>query len=83
MYGQKIRKKDIYLQRLGEICEKADGYQEEEFLKDQAEGTIFPLREKNKEIKSYVIERCGHTPWREKYARREFVDILLSELDEK
>lgn len=122
-------KKDIYLQRLGEICEKADEYQEEEFLKDQAEvngmlyekiwkeadwlrksgkllerferitcplvliqgtvdphpaeGIILPLREKNKEIKSYVIERCGHTPWREKYARREFVDILLSELDEK
>lgn len=122
-------KKDIYLQRLGEICEKADGYREEEFLKDEvevkgklyekvwkeadelrksggllerfkriecplvliqgtvdphpSEGIILPLRENNVEIKSYEIEKCGHTPWREKYARREFIDILFSELNEK
>lgn len=121
-------KNDAYLKRLGRICDRADGYQEEEFLKDQAEingelyekvwkeadelrksgkllecfekilcplvlvqgiadphpaeGILLPLREKKKEIKSYVIERCGHTPWREKYARKLFVDILLSELNE-
>ena len=34
--------KDEYLQRLGEICDRADGYQEEKYLRDKAEvnGTL-------------------------------------------
>lgn len=120
-------KKDESLRRLGEICDRADGYQEEEYLRDKAEvngelyekvwkeaarlrksgkllerfgriscpvaliqgavdphppeGVIQPLRECNVDIKSYVLEQCGHTPWREKYAREEFAKVLFSELE--
>ena len=119
--------KDEYLRRLGEICDRADGYQEEESSADKAEvngklhekvwkeaaglrktgklserferiscplvliqgavdphppeGVIHPLREHNVDIKSYVLDKCGHTPWREKYAREEFARILFSELE--
>lgn len=119
--------KDQYLQRLGEICDRADGYQEEKYLMDKAEvdadlyekvwreaaglrksgklserfgriscplaliqgaadphppeGIIQPLRDRNVSIKSYVLDKCGHTPWREKYAREEFARVLFSELE--
>ena len=119
--------KDEYLRRLGEICDRADGYQEEESLGNQAqvngnlyekvwkeaaglrksgkllerfariscpltlisgavdphppEGVIRPLRDRNVDIKSYVLDRCGHTPWREKYAREEFTRVLIAELE--
>ena len=46
-----------------------------------SEGVIQPLRECNVDIKSYVLEQCGHTPWREKYAREEFARVLFSELE--
>ncbi len=46
-----------------------------------AEGVIQPLKDRNVVIKAYVLDKCGHTPWREKYAREEFVRVLFSELD--
>lgn len=119
--------KDEYLRRLGEICDRADGYREEEALRDEAdidgdlyekvwkeaaglrksgnllerfkkiscpmvliqgasdphpaEGVIRPLKDRHVDIKSYVLDRCGHTPWREKYAREEFARVLFSELE--
>lgn len=125
--GEKVGEKDKYLRRLGEICDRADGYQEEKFLSDKAEvngdlyekvwkeavglrksgkllerferiscslvliqgavdphppeGVIQPLRDCNVDIKSYVLDKCGHTPWREKYAREEFLEVLFSELE--
>ncbi len=118
--------KDECLRRLGEICDRADGYQEEEALRDEAdingnlhdkiwkeavrlrksgellerfgrivcplvliqgaadphpaEGVIQPLKDRNVGIKAYVLDKCGHTPWREKYAREEFAKVLFSEL---
>ncbi len=118
--------KDGCLQRLGEICDRADGYREEEALRDgadvngnlhdkiwkeavrlrksgellerfgriscplvliqgaadphPAEGVIQPLKDRNVDIKAYVLDKCGHTPWREKYAREEFARVLFSEL---
>lgn len=118
--------KDEYLQRLGEICDRADGYQEEESLRDEADingelyekvwkeavrmrksgkllerfkriscplvliqgaadphpaaGVIQPLKDCHVDIKSYVLDQCGHTPWREKYAREEFARVLFAEL---
>lgn len=120
-------KKDECLRRLGEICDRADGYQEEESMGDKAEvngdlyekiwkeaaalrrsgkllerfrrvscplvliqgaadphppeGVIQPLRDCNVDIKLYVLDQCGHTPWREKYAREEFAGVLFSELE--
>lgn len=132
-FGQILRQleegfgeKDEYLQRLGEICDRADAYQEEKYLRDKAEvngdlyenvwkeaaglrksgkllerferiscplvliqgavdphppeGVIQPLRDRNVDIKPYVLDQCGHTPWREKYAREEFARVLFSEL---
>ncbi|MCI8464815.1 MAG: alpha/beta hydrolase [Lachnospiraceae bacterium] len=122
-----IGEKRESLQQLGEICDRADGYQEEESLKDKTEingelyervwkeaaglrksgkllerflriscplvliqgmvdphpleGVIQPLRDRNVDIKSYVLDQCGHTPWREKYAREEFAKVLFSELE--
>lgn len=119
--------KDEYLRRLGEICDRADGYQEEKNLRDKAEvngelyekvwkeaaglrksgkllerfgriscplvliqgvvdphpseGVIQPLRDRNVDIKSYVLDKCGHTPWKEKYAREEFAEVLFLELE--
>ncbi len=124
--GDGFGEKDGCLQRLGEICDRADGYQEEEALRDgadingnlhdkiwkeavrlrksgellerfgriscplvliqgvadphPAEGVIQPLKDRNVDIKSYVLDKCGHTPWREKYAREEFARVLFSEL---
>lgn len=121
-------KKDEYVQRLGEICDRADGYLEEEALRDTAEidgdlyekiwkeaaglrksgkllgrfqniscplvliqgaadphppeGVIQPLRDSSADIKSYVLERCGHMPWREKYAKEKFAEILFTELED-
>ncbi len=125
--GDGLGEKDECLQRLGEICDRADGYQEEEALRDgadingnlhdkiwkeavrlrksgellerfgriscplvliqgaadphPAEGVIQPLKDRNVDIKSYVLGKCGHTPWREKYAREEFARVLFSELE--
>ena len=45
------------------------------------EGVIRPLRDRNVEIKSYVLDKYGHTPWRKKYAREEFARVLFSELE--
>lgn len=124
---EEVGEKDKYLQRLGEICDRADGYQEEKSLSDKAEvngelyekvwkeaaelrksgkllerferiscllvliqgavdphppeGVIRPLKDRNVDIKSYVLDKCGHTPWREKYAREEFARVLFSELE--
>lgn len=44
-------------------------------------GVIDPLKALNVDIKSYVLDKCGHTPWREKYAREEFARVLFSELE--
>lgn len=125
--GEEVGEKDKYLRRLGEICDRADGYQEEKSLSDKAEvngelyekvwkeaaglrksgkllerferiscplvliqgavdphppeGVIQPLRDRDVDIKSYVLDKCGHTPWREKYAREEFAKVLFSELE--
>ena len=119
--------KEECLQRLGEICDRADGYQEEESLRDEADvngdlyetiwkeaaglrksgkllerfkriscpivviqgvvdshpatGVIQPLKDSHVDIKAYVLDKCGHTPWREKYAREEFARVLFSELE--
>ncbi len=121
--------KDEYLKRLGEICGKADRYQEDESLRDEADvngdlhekvwkeasrlrksgellerfkriscplvliqgvvdphpalGVICPLKDNNVDIKSYVLDKCGHTPWREKFAREKFAEILFSELEKQ
>lgn len=29
----------------------------------------------------YVLEKCGHDPWKEKYARKRFLDLLEAEVN--
>ncbi len=43
-----------------------------------AEGVLVPLNDRIRRI--YLLERCGHTPWREKYAKNPFIGILKDNL---
>ncbi len=45
------------------------------------DGVINPLNEKVNEYILYILEKCGHTPWNEKYARSDFFDILFKEIN--
>ncbi len=45
-----------------------------------AEGVSEPLSKKIKDFKLITIEKCGHEPWNEKYAKEKFYRILLKEL---
>lgn len=31
-------------------------------------------------VKSYIIDKCGHTPWKEKQASKRFFEILVQEI---
>ena len=44
------------------------------------EGVAEPLREAGVSFSSRLLPRCGHTPWREQYARGPFFDLLAREL---
>ena len=41
-----------------------------------AQGVIIPLQECGVHCESYVLEKCGHSPFMEKYAKDEFYSIL-------
>ena len=45
-----------------------------------AEGLTGPLSKRNIPYQFYLLERCGHTPWHEKYARSRFFEILEQEI---
>lgn len=40
------------------------------------EGVIKPLEENGIPCKTYILEKCGHSPFMEKYAKKIFYDIL-------
>lgn len=40
------------------------------------EGVIKPLEENGIPSKTYILEKCGHNPFMEKYAKEKFYDIL-------
>ena len=42
-----------------------------------AKGVIVPLQENGVECEAYMLEKCGHSPFMEKYAKEEFYKILL------
>ncbi len=44
------------------------------------DGVITPLTESNLIICAHLLDRCGHTPWKEEYAALEFNRILLTEI---
>jgi pimeloyl-ACP methyl ester carboxylesterase len=45
-----------------------------------AEGITEPLEKVKKDHRFYLLEKCGHYPWREKYAREEFYRIIKEEI---
>lgn len=45
-----------------------------------ARGVIIPLQEKGVDCKAYVLEKCGHSPFMEKYAKEDFYQILLENI---
>ena len=45
-----------------------------------AEGIEKPLAKASNNFKFFLLEKCGHTPWIEKYAKDRFYDILREEL---
>lgn len=42
-----------------------------------AKGVTIPLRENGVACETYILEKCGHSPFMEKYAREEFYEILI------
>lgn len=48
-----------------------------EFDPHPAEGVTLPLQEKGIPCETYVLRKCGHSPFMEKYAKEEFYKILL------
>jgi pimeloyl-ACP methyl ester carboxylesterase len=46
------------------------------------EGVSFPLKKRFKNLTVYRLEKCGHSPWREQYARERFYEIVRKELGE-
>ena len=40
-------------------------------------GVIAPLLENGVKCELYVLEKCGHSPFMEKYAKEEFYKLLL------
>ena len=47
-----------------------------------AEGIQEPLTARLKDFRMIMLEKCGHEPWRERYAMDKFYDILEHELSE-
>ncbi len=46
-----------------------------------AEGVREPLTRVLKDFRFILLEKCGHEPWQEKYARDKFYEILKNELE--
>lgn len=44
------------------------------------QGVFVPLSECGIDIQTYILEKCGHTPWKEKYAIDKFYQILFDEI---
>jgi pimeloyl-ACP methyl ester carboxylesterase len=44
------------------------------------EGVTFPLEKRIKDFTVYPLAKCGHNPWKEKYARKRFYEILQEEM---
>ncbi len=45
-----------------------------------AEGVIEPLKGAVRDLGWYVLNKCGHSPWKEKFAQEEFYKIVAREV---
>ncbi len=77
---QKVWQEAAAMRRSGELLVKFRGLKTPltvihgEYDTTPPESIVEPLR--GMTFDSYIIPRCGHTPWREKYARTEFFELL-------
>ena len=46
-------------------------------------GVTIPLQENGVQCETYVLEKCGHSPFMEKYVKDEFYKILIRAIGEK
>lgn len=46
-----------------------------------AAGVRIPLQEILKDFTFHILEKCGHTPWRETYAKDEFFRLMKEEIE--
>ncbi len=53
-----------------------------EYDVNPAEAVREQFSEVIKDFKFFLLEKCGHSPWYEKYARDKFYDILKDEITE-
>lgn len=44
-------------------------------------GVRYPLEKRIKDFTVYMLEKCGHEPWKEKYAYERFYEIIRKELE--
>jgi pimeloyl-ACP methyl ester carboxylesterase len=47
-----------------------------------AEGVKKPLSRTLKDFKFILLEKCGHEPWMERYAKDRFYEVLKGEIEE-
>jgi len=40
------------------------------------EGVYEPIHEKGLNVTLHLLEKCGHTPWKEQFAKEEFFSIV-------
>jgi pimeloyl-ACP methyl ester carboxylesterase len=45
------------------------------------DGVILPLEKRAQNFTLYTLEKCGHDPWKEKYAHERFYEIIRKELE--
>ncbi|WP_199619527.1 alpha/beta fold hydrolase [Paenibacillus alkalitolerans] len=48
----------------------------------EIKGVLEPFEEYGIQCTYDVIKRCGHYPWREKYGKNEFLDIIIKEVNQ-
>lgn len=75
---------DEDMKRIPVLFEKSDNYLKSNLFIIQgsddphpAKGVIQPLEENGVECETYILEKCGHSPFMEKYAKEKFYEILF------
>lgn len=45
-----------------------------------ADGVKLPLENRLRDFTFYLLEKCGHSPWKERFATEKFYEILKEEI---
>lgn len=83
---QTVNKESLYLRKSGKLLKTAGRLKcpvtaiHGDFDTHPYKGVEVPLSETVSYFKFYLMEKCGHYPWNEKFAKDKFFDILIKEL---